>query len=112
VRLVLEVQKVILNLDTSIPAGLIINELVTNSIKHAFTEAPDGIILINLYTKNNTLHLEVSDNGKGFPKDIDFKNTNSLGLQLVNTLIEQLNGTIELTDNKYKGTSFFITFPM
>ncbi len=112
VRLVLDVQKVILNLDTSIPAGLIINELVTNSIKHAFTDANDGIILINLYTKNNSLFLEVSDNGKGFPEDIDFKNTNSLGLQLVNTLIEQLNGSIELKENKYKGTSFFINFPM
>jgi PAS domain S-box-containing protein len=112
VRLVLEVQKVILNLDTSIPAGLIINELVTNSIKHAFTGANDGIILINLHTKNNALFLEVSDNGKGFPKEVDFKNTNSLGLQLVNTLIEQLNGTVELTENKYKGTSFFINFPM
>ncbi|MGZ4036205.1 MAG: PAS domain S-box protein [Bacteroidia bacterium] len=112
VRLVLEIQKVILNLDTSIPAGLIINELVTNSIKHAFSGANDGIILINLYTKNNTLFLEVSDNGKGFPKEVDFKNTNSLGLQLVNTLIEQLNGTIELTESKYGGTSFFINFPM
>jgi PAS domain S-box-containing protein len=112
VRLALDVQKVILNLDTSIPAGLIINELVTNSIKHAFSAVNDGIILINLYTKNNALFLEVSDNGKGFPKEIDFKNTNSLGLQLVNTLIEQLNGSIELKENKYKGTSFFINFPM
>lgn len=112
VRLVLDIQKAILNLDTSIPAGLIINELVTNSIKHAFTGSNDGIILINLSTKNNTLFLEVADNGKGFPKDVDFKNTNSLGLQLVNTLVEQLNGTIELVENKYKGTSFFINFPM
>lgn len=112
VRLVLEIQKVILNLDTSIPAGLIINELVTNSIKHAFAGRNDGIILINLHTKNNTLFLEVSDNGKGFPKEVDFKNTNSLGLQLVNTLIEQLNGNIELTGNKYGGTSFYINFPM
>jgi two-component sensor histidine kinase len=108
----MDVQKVILNLDTSIPAGLIINELVTNSIKHAFSSENDGIILINLYTKNNVLFLEVSDNGKGFPKEVDFKNTNSLGLQLVNTLVEQLNGTIKLTENKYKGSSFFITFPM
>ncbi len=112
VRLVLDIQKVILNLDTSIPAGLIINELVTNSIKHAFTGTNDGIILINLFTKNNTLYLEVSDNGKGFPKDVNYKNTNSLGLQLVNTLVEQLNGTIELKENKYKGTGFFINFPM
>jgi PAS domain S-box-containing protein len=112
VRLVLDIQKIILNLDTSIPAGLIINELVTNSIKHAFKGDKDGIILINLHSKDNTLFLEVSDNGQGFPDEVDFKNTNSLGLQLVNTLVEQLNGSIELTKNKYKGTSFHIHFPM
>jgi PAS domain S-box-containing protein len=112
VKLDLNIQKIILNLDTSIPAGLIINELVTNSIKHAFTESNEGIILINLHTKDNVLFLEVSDNGKGFPKDIDFKNTNSLGLQLVNTLVEQLNGKMELNENNKGGTSFYINFPM
>ncbi len=112
VKLELDIQKIILNLDTSIPAGLIINELVTNSIKHAFTESNEGIILINLHTKDNVLFLEVSDNGKGFPKEVDFKNTNSLGLQLVNTLVEQLNGKLELSVNKNGGTSFYINFPM
>ncbi len=112
VSLSLDVNKIILNLDTSIPAGLIINELVTNSIKHAFNGAKEGIILINLHTKDNVLFLEVSDNGKGFPKEIDFRNTNSLGLQLVNTLVEQLNGKLELSGNKEGGTSFFINFPM
>ena len=111
VKLELNIQKIILNLDTSIPAGLIINELVTNSLKHAFSESNEGIIYINLHTKDNVLFLEVSDNGKGFPKDIDFKNTNSLGLQLVNTLVEQLNGKLELSDNKEGGTSFHINFP-
>lgn len=112
VKLELNIQKIILNLDTSIPAGLIINELVTNSIKHAFTESNEGIIYINLHTKDNVLFLEVSDNGKGFPKEIDFRNTNSLGLQLVNTLVEQLSGKLELKERKGGGTSFFINFPM
>lgn len=112
VKLELNIQKIILNLDTSIPAGLIINELVTNSIKHAFSQSNEGIIYINLHTKDNILFLEVSDNGKGFPKEIDFRNTNSLGLQLVNTLVEQLNGKLELSDNKDGGTSFYINFPM
>lgn len=112
VELKLDVQKIILGLDTSIPAGLIINELVSNSLKHAFTEKNEGIIYINLHTKDNILFLEVTDNGKGFPKDVDYRNTNSLGLQLVNTLTEQLNGIIELKENKYGGTSFFINFPM
>lgn len=112
VKLVIDVQKIILNLDTSIPAGLIINELVTNSIKHAFNNEKEGIIFINLFTKDNVLFLEVLDNGTGFPNEIDFKNTNSLGLQLVNTLVEQLNGNIELRQNKNKGTGFYINFPM
>lgn len=112
VKLELDIQKIILNLDTSIPAGLIINELVTNSIKHAFTESNEGIIYINLHTKDNVLFLEVSDNGKGFPKEIDFRNTNSLGLQLVNTLVEQLSGKLELKEFKGGGTSFLINFPM
>lgn len=112
VKLVLDIQKIILNLDTSIPAGLIINELVTNCFKHAFNKDKDGIILINLHSDSNIVQLEVSDNGRGFPKEVDFKNTNSLGLQLVNTLVEQLNGTIELKENKYKGTGFYISFPM
>lgn len=112
IRLVLDVQKIILNLDTSIPTGLIINELVTNCLKHAFKKGEDGIILINLHTKANMVYLEVSDNGKGFPNNVDFKNTNSLGLQLVNTLVEQLGGIIELKKNKYNGAGFYISFSM
>lgn len=112
VKLVMDLQKVLLNLDTSIPAGLIINELVTNAIKHAFVNQNEGNIYINLFTQDNVLFLEVSDDGSGFPASVDFKNTNSLGLQLVNTLIEQLNGNIELKKHKEKGTSFLINFPM
>lgn len=112
VKLVMDLQKIILNLDISIPAGLIINELVTNAIKHAFNDEKEGNIYINLNSKDNVLFLEVSDDGSGFPAEVDFKNTNSLGLQLVNTLIEQLNGTIELKKYHQKGTSFFINFPM
>lgn len=112
VRLVLDIKKVILNLDASIPAGLIINELVTNAIKHAFKDEKGGIIYVNLYSKDNVLFLEVLDSGSGFPKEIDFRNTNSLGLQLVNTLVEQLNGSIELKESKEYGTGFYINFPI
>src|SRR5574343_827944 len=100
IRLAMDLQKVIINLDSSIPAGLIINELITNAIKHAFNNQNKGKIYINLFTRNNVLFLEVSDDGSGVPSNIYFRNTNSLGLQLVNTLVEQLNGNIEL--KKYK----------
>lgn len=112
IRLAMDLQKVILNLDSSIPAGLIINELITNAIKHAFNNQNKGNIYINLFTRDNVLFLEVSDDGSGFPSNVDFRNTNSLGLQLVNTLVEQLNGNIELKKYKEKGTSFLINFPM
>lgn len=99
-----------LNIDTAIPCGLIINELISNSLKHAFpTPSTDKEICINIYSSgNHQFILNLSDNGIGFPKDLDFRNTESLGLELVCTLTEQLDGTIELDSSK--GTSFNITF--
>ncbi|MFE1746850.1 CBS domain-containing protein [Coleofasciculus sp. H7-2] len=104
------VNDITLNIDTAIPCGLIINELMSNSLKHAFpTPSKDNKICINIYSSsNNQFILSVSDNGIGFPKDLDFRNTESLGLELVCTLTEQLDGTIELDSSK--GTSFNITF--
>jgi two-component sensor histidine kinase/CBS domain-containing protein len=104
------VNDITLNIDTAIPCGLIINELMSNSLKHAFpTPSKDKEICINIYSSgNHQFILNVSDNGIGFPKDLDFRNTESLGLELVCTLTEQLDGTIELDNSK--GTSFNIAF--
>ncbi len=110
----------LLGIDTAIPCGLIINELVSNCLKHAFPEGRKGEICIDLSSDlpaapsdravqtGNKFTLIVSDNGVGLPKDFHFRNTRSLGLQLVNTLTDQLRGTIELDGNR--GTSFKITF--
>jgi PAS domain S-box-containing protein len=105
----MDIEDVLLNIDTAITLGLSINEIVSNSLKHAFTVNQTGEIYVSLkeISKDNFC-LSISDNGKGIPEDVDYKNTSSLGLQLVNTLIEQLEGNIEL-DNK-KGTKFIITF--
>ncbi len=130
IGLKLDVEKVLFEMDTAIPLGIIINELVSNSLKHAFPERKGGEILIRLFqadhNKNKVISrdrkinkngnskystqfsLIVSDNGSGFPENIDFRNTTSLGLQLVNTLVEQLEGSIELERNK--GTKFIIRF--
>ncbi len=97
-----------LDADTAIPLGLIINELVSNSIKYAFPDGRKGKIMIDLQSDNNKFTLTVSDNGVGLPEELDFKNTKSLGLQLVNTLAEQIGGIIEV-DSK-KGTEFRIGF--
>ena len=99
-----------LAIDTAIPCGLIMNELVTNSLKYAFPEATAAQIRISLHSRNgNEITLRVHDNGVGLPEGLDFRNTESLGLQLVSTLTEQIGGTIELDSRA--GTDFVITFP-
>jgi len=99
----------LLDVDTAIPCGLIINELVSNSLKHAFTAGRKGKVCIDFRLENdNKFMLTVSDNGVGMLDDLDFRNTKSLGLQLVNTLVEQLEGTIDLDRNG--GTAFKIKF--
>ncbi len=112
IKLILNLQKTVLNLDTSIPAGLIVNELITNAIKHAFPDKKTGTITINLTTQNNIVFLEVKDNGTGFADSIDFKNSPSLGLQLVNTLIDQIDGQLNFESNHNAGTKIIITFKM
>lgn len=111
VKLLLNTEIVMLNLDVSIPAGLIINELVTNSIKHAFSDGKSGFLSINLKCQNNVVILTVADNGKGLPEHFDHRNTNSLGLQLVNTLTEQIDGTVEFKHRNGGGTEVTVTFP-
>ncbi len=108
VHLNIDVEPVSLDIDTAIPLGLIINELVSNALKYAFTETVGGTIRVGLYTDGEHRTLVVSDTGVGFPEDLDFMNTPSLGMQLVVTLVEQLEGTIELKRNK--GTEFKMTF--
>ena len=102
-------QKIPLEYDTVISLGLIINELVSNSMKYAFNGNARGKIEISLKKiKDNLLDLCVSDNGVGFPDDINFRDTKSLGLQLVCSLAEQIGGTISLCNEK--GTKFSIQF--
>lgn len=103
-------ERVSLEIDSIISIGLIINELVSNSIKYAFTNKKNGKIKISLEKiKENELHLCISDNGKGIPAEINFRNSRTLGLQLVCSLTEQIGGDINL--NNKNGTKFCIKFP-
>jgi PAS domain S-box-containing protein len=106
VKLSLDVDKVLLDIDTAIPCGLIINELVTNSLKHAFPNGTNGKIFIEFHMENNRYKLVVGDNGKGLPIDFDIQKTETLGLKLITTLIEQINGIFDL--NRIGGTVFTI----
>ncbi|HBL12561.1 MAG TPA: hypothetical protein DD379_14380, partial [Cyanobacteria bacterium UBA11162] len=100
----------LLVIDKAIPCGLIINELVSNSLKYAFEDHKEGEIGITLETRTESqlFILTISDNGVGLPEGLDFRNTTSLGLQLVCRLTKQLRGTITLDQSK--GTEFQITF--
>jgi PAS domain S-box-containing protein len=112
IELKLNLEKMNLSLDNSIPTGLIVNELITNTLKHAFKSQEKGRVTINLKSENNIVYLEVKDNGSGFDPNIDFKNTNSLGLQLVNTLVDQIDGKLIYKSEQGKGTEILISFKM
>ncbi|MDX2216683.1 MAG: histidine kinase dimerization/phosphoacceptor domain -containing protein [Oculatellaceae cyanobacterium bins.114] len=113
----IEANDVWMDIDTAIPCGLIINELVSNAVKHAFPNAihldkahQNNMISVSINRPTETqFKLVVSDNGIGIPKEIDFQNTESLGLELVCIFTEQLGGKIELDSDQ--GTSFAIIFP-
>jgi two-component system, sensor histidine kinase PdtaS len=127
----LNVEQIHLNMDIAVPLGNIATELISNALKHAFSDRQKGVIDILLCKRENyekdleksegirtdsecqkikdlEFVLVVRDNGIGFPKEIDFKRTDSLGLQIVNTLVEEINGCIEL--NRNEGTVFTIWF--
>ncbi|MCQ3980717.1 MAG: histidine kinase, partial [Anaerolineae bacterium] len=108
ITLKIQADDVHLGIDAAVPCGLIINELISNALKHAFPNNYHGEILVELQKNQQQISLCVSDDGIGFPADLDFQNTNSLGLQLVNTLVGQLDGTIELQNGS--GTTFKINF--
>jgi len=103
-----------IDIDTAIPCGLIINELVTNSLKYAFPatvggeKSKGGIIKVRLKRLKNNLELIVSDNGVGLPEDIDMEHIETLGLKMVNVLVSQLGGTLEL--DRTVGIRFKIIF--
>jgi PAS domain S-box-containing protein len=104
-----ELDELSFDVDTAVPCGLILNELLTNALKYAFPNGRPGDIHIRLRAEAGRVTLSVRDTGVGFPPDLDFRHTESLGLQIVVLLTEQLGGTIELT--RECGTVFAVTFP-
>ncbi|NWJ48383.1 MAG: PAS domain S-box protein [Chloroflexi bacterium] len=104
-----KIEGVLLNMDTAIPCGLIINELLYNAFKHAFPDNRNGIVKIELSRDATAMFcLRISDDGVGLPENLDPHNTETLGMQLVAMLTRQLDGTLELL--KEHGTTFIIKF--
>ncbi len=105
----LDVRDVFLSVDAAIPCGLIINELVSNSLKYAFRKSGRGSVAIRMSRSGEEYELIVSDDGEGLPPYLNVETTESLGLQLVTTLVKQLRGTLEV--GRKKGVTFTIRFP-
>ncbi len=116
-------ENIFFNMDTAVPLGMIVNELVSNSLKYAFSGRKTGEIQIKLFSEETRNELNkkeqlthnckkytliVSDNGVGIPKKINFESSDTLGLQLVDLLVDQLDGNIEL--KRDNGTEFVIKF--
>ncbi|TGK19317.1 response regulator [Leptospira fluminis] len=105
----IDADQVYLSLDSAIHCGLIVTELVTNSLKYGFKEQDFGKVSIQMKAlENESYVMTVADDGVGFPQDVDFKKTDSLGLQLVNALAEQIDGTLTL--DREGGTKFRLEF--
>ena len=114
-------EKILFDMDTAIPLGIIINELVSNSLKHAFIDRDRGEIRIKLHREESiepesescqstgsSFILTISDNGVGIPENLNIEDLDSLGIQLVTSLVEQLDGELKLKRNN--GTEFTIRF--
>lgn len=111
VRLHTELQHIMLDLDKAIPCGLILNELVSNALKHAFPEGEEGVISIKLNEKGKQVRISVSDDGRGFPAQFDQGHDGGLGLELVAMLTEQLDGNVTQSHpSGTPGTAYLITF--
>lgn len=104
----LKIENLYLDLEVAIPCGLIVNELITNSIKYAFSTQKKPVIHLSLKKEKNLITLIVQDNGKGLPPKLDIRNSKSLGLQLVTSLVEQLDGKLKVESKT--GAKFTITF--
>ena len=104
------IEPIFLDIDRAIPCGMVVNELVSNALKYAFPHDYEGKININMYANDSSeITLIIKDNGIGIPPDFDLEQSESLGLQLVQDFIAQLEGTIEL--DRSQGITFRITFP-
>jgi PAS domain S-box-containing protein len=109
VNLDLTMSRIMVDINTAVPLGLLMNELISNALKHAFPQGREGTIKISGGEKGDLITLAVQDNGVGMAADLDWKNTTSLGMRLITSLTDQVDGVIEL--DRENGTTFIITIP-
>jgi len=104
----MKVKDVSVDMNKAVPLGLIINELITNALKHAFPDNKKGTLLVSLQRKGKNFELIVQDNGVGSEEEINLEKPKSLGLQLVNALTAQLQGEIKVETED--GTKFTLIY--
>ncbi len=110
IKLETNIPNISINIDTAIPLGLLINEIITNALKYGIKGNQPGKIHVEIVKmKHNYFKMLIGDDGEGFSKDINFRNSNSLGLMLIHKLSLQLKGKIE-KDNERKGTNYILFF--
>lgn len=107
VRIEKDIKDVNIDISTAVSLALIVNELITNAYKHAFNMIKEGVVEISLFENNKQIFLTIKDNGSGFDKTVVSKN--SIGMDILNGLVEQISGTYQLTSNE-KGTLYKISF--
>lgn len=109
ITLTVNIPDIKLGIDTAIPLGLLINEIITNALKYGIPDDQTGEIDIEIIKLDNSYRLHIGDNGEGFPNEAPIKNGNSLGLKLIHNLVRQLKGTITRNNSK-KGANYTIEF--
>ncbi len=111
VSLIIQSDKISLDIDTAVPCGLIINEIVSNSLKHAFKDGRKGEISITLnQTEKDIFRLVIGDNGIGMPEGFSVETSDSLGVQLIQALTDQLEGTMQVENQPGLGVKYIINF--
>lgn len=110
VTLELDLSATYVSMDKAITSGLILSEILINAFKHAFPEQEHGTIKIQLVEKDDRFSFFIEDNGIGFPEELDVKNAESLGMELIRILVEQLDGELEITSSSGKGAKYKIAF--
>lgn len=103
-----KIENVLLGVDQAIPCGLIVNELVSNALRHAFAHGGGGVVTVTMAQSEGVCRMTISDNGVGIPFGVNVTNADTLGLQLVETLVEQIDGIRETVSNC--GTAHHIVF--
>jgi len=110
IKISAEETDVVLDINTAVPCGLILNELIANTLKHAFNDRKKGLIKVKAeYSDDNHVVLSVEDDGRGLPENFDINSVETLGLHLVKLLTQQINGTLSIYSDE--GTTFIIKFP-